>query len=227
MNMWPFKNKKDKPLKLVDEDDLKKVIDQLDLEPQQKDFIKARWLKYVMWWDTRSRDAKRPYQSLRATAAIAGVITSALVGANLGSVELSLPFRLLTLGTSLLVTACLALEEVYHFGDIWREKRDACERIKVEGFRFFQLTGRYGESESHRALPLPRPTWSHKDVYGDFANRVEGIIESEIGSYINVVGEDAYADLAKRIDAQVAEAVAERLRSDNGRGLADHKGKIS
>jgi hypothetical protein len=161
------------------------------LEPQQKDFIKTRWLKYVVWWDTRSNQSKGPYQRLRATAAIAGVITSALVGANLGSVGLSMPFQLITLGTSLLVTACLALEEVYHFGDIWREKRDACERIKVEGFRFFQLTGRYGESETHRALPVCHPAWSHKDVYRDFANRVEGIIESEIGSYINIVGEDA------------------------------------
>jgi hypothetical protein len=200
------KNKEPKPvqLKLVDEVELTKVIDQLDLGSQQKDFIKARWLKYVMWWDMRSATAKKPHQRLRAAAAIAGVITSALVGANLGGVELGLPFRVLTLVTSLLVTMCLTLEEVYHYGDIWREKRDACERIKVEGFRFFQLTGRYGESAAHRALPHPRPAWSHNDVYRDFANRVEGIIESEIGSYFNVVGDDASADLSKRIDTQVA-----------------------
>jgi hypothetical protein len=197
MIMWPFKNREEKDLHLVDEHQLNKLIDQLDLEPSQKEFIKARWLKYVMWWDKRSNESKGPYQRLRAAAAIAGVITAALVGANLGSVGLSLPFRLLTLATSLLVTMCLALEEVYHYGDIWREKRDACERIKVEGFRFFQLTGRYGESEAHKALPACKPAWSHRDVYRDFANRVEGIIESEIGRYINVVSEDTYADLAE------------------------------
>lgn len=87
INWWPFKNKKEKELKLVDEDDLKCIIEQLDLEQKQKDFIKARWLKYVLWWDKRSRDAKTPYHRLRVTAAIAGVITSALVGANLGGVE--------------------------------------------------------------------------------------------------------------------------------------------
>ena len=85
--MWPFKTKKDKELKLVDEDELTQLIEQLDLEPPQQQFIKARWLKYVMWWDKRSKDAKAPYHRLRATAAIAGVVTSALVGANLGGVE--------------------------------------------------------------------------------------------------------------------------------------------
>lgn len=214
--MWPFKKKKEKELKLVDEGELKDIIGKLDLEPQQKEFVKARWLKYALWWDKRSNDSKKPYQRLRATAAIAGVITAALVGANLGSAELSLWFRLLTLGTSLLVTACLALEEVYHYGDIWREKRDACERIKVEGFRFFQLTGRYSESAAHKAPPACKQPWSHRDVFGDFADRVEGIIESEIGSYIKIVSEDTYADLAKRIDEQVAEAVMAQSRAPSG-----------
>ncbi len=182
-------------LKLVDEVELTKVIEQLDLEPQQQQFIKARWLKYVMWWDKRSKDAKGPYHLLRVTAAIAGVITSALVGANLGGVELGWPFRLLTLVTSLVVTVCLAWEEVYHYGDIWREKRAACERIKVEGFRFFQLTGRYGENAAHKALTGCKSAWSHKDVYRDFANRVEGIIESEIESYFKVMAEEPNADL--------------------------------
>ena len=134
------------------------------------------------------------------------MVTSTLVGANLGGVELGWPFRVLTLATSLVVTICLAWEEVYHYGDIWREKRDACERIKVEGFRFFQLTGRYGESEAHKALSVCQPAWSHKDAYRDFANRVEGIIESEIGSYFKVVAEEPIADQAKRIDPQRVEA---------------------
>ena len=201
-------DKESKPVKLnlVDEDELTKVIEQLDLEQQQKEFIKARWLKYVVWWDTRSKNAKGPYHRLRVTAAIAGVVTAALVGVNLGGVELGWPFRLLTLVTSLVVSICLAWEEVYHYGDIWREKRGACERIKVEGFRFFQLIGRYGESEAHRAPPdtaVPKLAWSHKDVYRDFANRVEGIIESEIGSYFKVVAEDSNAGKDKSFDKKV------------------------
>jgi len=87
INWWPFKNKKEKELKLVDEDYLKNIIEHLDLEPPQQQFIKARWLKYVMWWDKRSKEAKGPYHRLRATAAIAGVVTAALVGVNLGGVE--------------------------------------------------------------------------------------------------------------------------------------------
>lgn len=59
INLWPFKIEQDKELHLVDEGDLKNIIEQLDLEPKQKDFIKARWLKYVLWWDKRSNDAKK------------------------------------------------------------------------------------------------------------------------------------------------------------------------
>lgn len=62
-------------------------------------------------------------------------------------------------GRSLIVTVCLALEGVYHYGTIWREKRDACERVKSEGSRFFQLTGRHGEREAHQAIGPNRPVW--------------------------------------------------------------------
>ena len=85
------KTKQDTELHLVDKGELTNVIEQLDLEPMQKEFIKARWLKYVMWWDTRSKNAKGPYHRLRVTAAIAGVVTAALVGVNLGGVELGWP----------------------------------------------------------------------------------------------------------------------------------------
>jgi hypothetical protein len=53
-------------------------------------------------------------------------------------------------------------------------------------------------------------------VFRDFADRVEGIIESEIGSYIKIVSEDTYADLAKRINAQVAEAALAQSRAPSG-----------
>ena len=189
--MWPFRTEEGRLLKLVDRAKLMKVIDQLSLEARQKAFIKARWLNCVLWWDRQSKKSKAPQQNLRAAAAIAGVLTFALVGTSLGNVVLSFSFQLLTFALSLILMVCLAPEGVYHFGTIWREKRDACERIKSEGFRFFQLTGRHGEREAHQAIGPNRPVWGPKEAYRDFANRVEDLIESEISTYIRAVSEDA------------------------------------
>ena len=75
------------------------------------------------------------------------------------------------------VTAISAgLESLFGFGDIWREKRAAAELIKIEGFRFFQLTGDYNQAGK-----------SHADLYPTFAARVEDMIEREIRDYIVTV----------------------------------------
>ena len=39
--------------------------------------------------------------------------------------------------TGLLVAVAAALEALFHWGDVWREKRSAGELLKIEGWRFF------------------------------------------------------------------------------------------
>jgi hypothetical protein len=49
----------EKDPKLVDLEELRKLMKgaQLD-DPKLKEYINARWLKYVEWWDSRAAKAK-------------------------------------------------------------------------------------------------------------------------------------------------------------------------
>jgi hypothetical protein len=45
---------KKKPI-LVNEEELEGLIDKLDLKDKKKnEYLKARWLNYVSWWDSRN-----------------------------------------------------------------------------------------------------------------------------------------------------------------------------
>jgi hypothetical protein len=168
--------RKNTPQRLLELETLEKAIDTLpELDEYQKDFLKTRWVHQVSWWDKRAWESRKKYYTFRSIAAVGSVVVPALVGLNLG--ELAAAYiRWITFFLGLLVAASLALDELFHFGDIWREKRDAAEVLKCEGWRFIQLSGKYKGR-------------SYKEAYPEFAEQVEEIIEREIKTYIGVVQE--------------------------------------
>ena len=158
---------------LVDLEELKTLMTGVQLDdPNFNAYINARWLKYVEWWDCRSRSAKWKYQWMRGLVVVAGALIPALVGLR----ELVEPshawiFAVASIIASLVVAICAGLESLFGFGDIWREKRMAAEIIKSEGFSFLQLAGVYAEFSSHGA------------AYKLFAENVEDLIRHEIKDY--------------------------------------------
>ena len=169
---------------LVDLDTLRKLIAGLDLDDKKmlNEYIDARWLKYVEWWDSRARKAKGNYYILRIAVVIGGALIPALVGLrelriwDSGRHDYGSAFAIASIVASLFVAVCAGLESLFGFGDVWREKRAAAELIKSEGFSFFQLTGAYSQFTSH------------KDAYQSFAQNVEQLIRNEIKDYIVAVG---------------------------------------
>ena len=166
-------------IKLVDLAILRRLVETLDLkDPARREYLEARWLKYVEWWDSRAWNAKWRYFTLRSAVVIGGALIPALVGLR----ELNVwarhawIFSLASIVASLVVAICAGLESLFGFGDIWREKRKAAELIKSEGFRFFQLIGDYSQ-----------PDKTHADLYPAFAENVERIIQGEIGDYVLAV----------------------------------------
>lgn len=160
---------------LVDLDELGKLIDGLQLgETKRKEYLKARWLKYVAWWDSRARYAKWRYLALRSAVIIGGALIPAVVGLremqDLKTYDSW--FAAASIAVSLVIAICAGLESLFGFGDIWREKRTAAEVIKSEGFSFLQLSGAY---EKHK---------THDDAYQSFASNVEDLITREIKDYI-------------------------------------------
>jgi hypothetical protein len=139
-------------------------------------YLNARWLKYVEWWDRRSRSAKWKYQWMRGAVVVAGALIPAFVGLReLTEQAHAWIFAVASIVASLVVAIGAGLESLFGFGDIWREKRMAAELIKSEGFSFLQLTGGYAHFDSHH------------DAYKLFAQNVEDLIRHEIKDYIIAV----------------------------------------
>jgi len=163
---------------LVDLVKLRALIGGLDLgDTRCNEYVEARWLNYVEWWDSRASNAKRKYHALRSAVVIAGALIPALVGLRELQVwgEHAWIFAVASILASLVVAICAGVESLFSFGDIWREKRAAAELIKSEGFNFLQLTGDYKDYTAH------------KDALKRFAANVEQLIRNEIKDYIVAV----------------------------------------
>ncbi len=136
-------------MKLVDRQVLENLIERLHLDEDQKTFLKARWLHYVVWWDNRANESKWKYLTLRSSVMIGGALIPALVSIHVPDLYTTY-VRVASIGVGLLIAVSAGLEEIFRFGEIWREKRVAAELLKVEGFRYFQLVDRYRDNKSHQ-----------------------------------------------------------------------------
>jgi hypothetical protein len=150
------------------------LIDQLDLEPLQKEFLRRRWLDQVDWNDARSVTLQRWYRVLRLVTIVGGVVIPALVGLNVSG-ELSVRIRWTVFVIGLVVAVAAAVEGFYHLGDRWTHHRTATELLKSEGWQFFQLVGRYTDFTSH------------SDAFVRFASQVEALIQQDVDAYFTTV----------------------------------------
>jgi hypothetical protein len=150
--------------------DLGGLVDALDLSDLQKHFLRSRWLDQVLWMEGRADNARKLYYGLRLTAIIGGVIVPALVSLNLEGASAFV--RLVTIVLSIVVAVSVAVEEFFHYGERWRHYRRTVECLKIEGWKFFQLSGPYGRSGGHNEL------------YADFAERVEEILKRDVDVYV-------------------------------------------
>lgn len=165
---------------LVNKTELETVIHDLNgLNDFQKQHIKDRWLEKVVRWDNRAAVTKKAHYVLRSIVVIGGVALPALIGSTamptlvkINDAEANI-IQWVAFGLSLLVGIAAALEGLFRFGEIWRDKRAAEEMLSCEGWRYFQLIGKYKGK-------------SHNDAYAEFASTVEDKIESEIKGYLLV-----------------------------------------
>ncbi|HEX5078890.1 MAG TPA: DUF4231 domain-containing protein [Geminicoccaceae bacterium] len=155
--------------------ELGQVIDQLELSALQKRCLRARWLASVAWMDRKARQAQRAYYGLRLFIIIGGLIIPALVSLDLGAGPAAVPLKAATFCLSLLVAIVAAIEGFFRYGERWRHYRSIVERLKIEGWQFFQLSGPYRRPGTHAA------------AYPVFAARIEEINQSDVQQYITQI----------------------------------------
>src|SRR5215213_4036886 len=106
--------------------ELERIIEKLDLEPLQKEFLRLRWLDQVLWMEERANNAKVLYYILRLTTIVGGVIIPALVSFSLPSGD-TITWVVFVL--SLLVAISAALEGFLRYGEQWRHYRMMVELL--------------------------------------------------------------------------------------------------
>jgi hypothetical protein len=167
------------------EAELAAIIDQLDLSELQKRCLRARWLDAIIWMDRKARLAQLLYYVVRLVTIIGGLIIPALVSLDFDSARAAELVRWATFGLSLLVAISAAIEGFFRYGERWRHYRLIVERLKIEGWQFFQLSGPYAQRGSHAP------------AFPEFAARVEEIIKSDVQQYITEVVREKQAPAAQ------------------------------
>jgi hypothetical protein len=152
------------------------IISSLTLEPQRKDFLRARWLDQLEWLDAKAAGARKRYYRLRLTTVIGAVLLPALVSLRPSNDRLDTTLRVLTWVVSIVVATSAAVEQLFHYGATWRNYRHTSEQLKAEGWRFFQLAGPYGVDGT-----------THETAYRSFAERVEELIQTDVDVYLTEV----------------------------------------
>lgn len=183
---------------LVTREQLESVIDSVpELKPYAP-FLKERWVGMVMWWHTRSVFARSSYFLLRGVIIVGGVTIPVLttLGMRAGWHE-DATITVAIIGA--IVAGCAAWEGVANYGEIWREKRRSSEMLKVEGWQFLQLCGKYHADGSY-AVAFPH-----------FASEVEAMIAREVGEYLSAF--DDSVSRSRRSGNEVIDAIAENVAS--------------
>lgn len=100
------------------------------------------------------------------------------------------------------VAAAAAWEGIANYGEVWREKRRAAELLKVEGWQFLELSGKY-QSDNDLKVAFPH-----------FVNEVETMIATEVGEYLKSF--DPSVAKAQEAAAEVLAAIISEAKKRMG-----------
>ena len=163
------------------------LIDAATLDERQRQFLKLRWLDQLLWMESKAATAQWFYYRVRLVTIIGAVIVPALVSLATLDGSAGRAAQIATWIVSLVVAVSAAVEGFFQFGQRWRNYRSTAERLKIEGWLYFQRAGPYTSTDGNQA-----------DAFGTFATRVEDLIQKEVDAYItNVATEKQSASGSK------------------------------
>jgi uncharacterized protein DUF4231 len=178
------------------------LVDDLDLEPSRKRFLRSRWLDQVVWTEVKAARARNLYYGLRLTTLVGALLVPALATLDPQDASLHTTVRIATWVVGLVVAISAAIEGFFHFGERWRTYRRTAELLKTEGWLFLQLSGRYSANGS-----------THAGAYPAFALRVEELIQADVDTYLlKVAAED------KKKESQGSDGDRQRRKEANPAG---------
>jgi hypothetical protein len=160
--------------------DYSALVDQLGLTAFNRHVLRSRWLDQVLFAERSSGRAQRMHYSLRMIAIVGGVLIPALVGVS-ASASVGNTARTAAWFVGVMVAIAVAIDGFYHYGERWRHYRRLAERLKADGWLFFELAGPYSRYDTHEAA-------MHR-----FCVRVEALLAEDVGAYLTSVSRDGSA----------------------------------
>ncbi len=140
-------------------------------EPMTADsYLDQRIDQYKNWYDGKASFYKKNFQAIRLAAVGGAVLVPVLVNI-IRDPDLS---RYLATFVSTIVSLVVALESVFHFGDMWKNYRSTSEFLLREKIFFQTKTGPYKELKPEPAFAL-------------LVERCEGQIAAENSATLNVI----------------------------------------
>lgn len=164
-------------------DEFGAVMEDVELDPKLKRALRSRWFEQLAWIDGKANEARARYYALRLTTVVGAVIVPALVSATTVGGGAGTAAKVAAWVVSLIVAISAAVEQFFHYGDRWRSYRQTAERLKAEGWLFFQLSGPYRIDGA-----------THEATYRTFAARVEELLKSDVDFYLTHVAVERSKD---------------------------------
>jgi hypothetical protein len=156
--------------------ELGSIAESLELDPLRQRYMRSRYVDQVIWMEGKADAARRRYVWLRLTTVVGAVIVPVLVGLDSSDAQIQSLLGAATVALSLIVAVSAAIEQFFHYGERWQHYRRNVERLKAEGWLYFQLTDGYdGEGVTHESA-FPR-----------FSQRVEAILQEETDVFVSEV----------------------------------------
>lgn len=159
------------------EDPFEILLKSSDLDEGQQNFVKLRYLDQLNWMEGKAKKAQWWYYRLRLITIVGAVAVPALVALNSLSGWQGTTVRIATWVVSLIVAISAAVEGFFQFGQRWRNYRSTAEKLKIEGWLFFQLAD----------PPYTSSNGSQAAAFKQFAGRVEELFQKELDTYITQV----------------------------------------
>lgn len=161
-------------------DEMARVIRALPgLTPLQRRIVELRFLYLLRQYQARLFYIDFFYHFSRGFVALGGVLVPALLSIQSPTNNNSESLYWTTWGISLLVTILHNFTTIFRFEKKYFTLHTVIERLKTEGWQYFELSGRYSGHHGHRA-----PTHENQFVY--FVNTIEKIrlrqVEDEYSS---------------------------------------------
>ena len=186
---------------------------ELGLSNLQKNYLRSRWLEQVLRLEYETSRAHRRHRLLRLMTAIGSIVILMLVSLRLDEqklVQWDAGLRYLTVFFALLVAASIGVEHLFNYGERQRRGEHMLDRLKTEGWRFFQLSGHYRHYESHA------------EAFPAFTNQVEDLSQREVEVYSSRVmterrkgGAPEAVELPKKLEQPATEMSAPATQAHN------------